>query len=39
MIATAPVEDFNVAAIRSYRGVVDSKVSDVDETPVSHVEE
>ena len=40
MIARAPGEDFNVAAIRSCHGAVDSKVSDaVDEVSVSHVNE
>ena len=39
VIARAPVEDFNVGAVRSHRGAIDSKVSDVDETSVSYVDE
>jgi len=39
VIARASDEDFSMAAVRSYRGAVDSKVSDVDEASVSHVEE
>jgi hypothetical protein len=27
-----------VAAVRSHRGAIDSKFSDVDEVPVSHVD-
>jgi hypothetical protein len=34
-----PGEDFNVAAVRSHRSAFDSKFSDVDEAPVSHVDE
>jgi hypothetical protein len=34
-----PGEDFNVAAVRSHRSAIDSKFSDVDEVPVSHVDE
>jgi len=40
VVTTASGEDFHVAAIRSYQGAVDSKVSDaVDEASVSHVDE
>ena len=40
MIARAPGEDFNVAAVRSHRGAIDSKVSYVfDEASVSYVAE
>ena len=40
MIERDSVEEFNVAAVRSYEGAVDSKVSDVvDEASVSHVDE
>jgi len=40
MMARAPSKDFNVAAICSQRGTIDSKVSYViDETSVSYVEE
>jgi len=40
VIARASAEDFNVAAVRSYQGAVDSNVSDVfDEASVSHVDE
>jgi hypothetical protein len=37
VIARAPGEDFNVAAVRSHRGAF--KVSDVDEASVSRVDE
>jgi hypothetical protein len=39
VIARAPGEDFNVAAVRSHRGAIDRKVSDVDEASVSYVDE
>jgi len=39
VIARASAEDFNVAAVRTYHGAVDSKVCDVDEVSVSHVDE
>jgi len=39
VIARASSEDFNVAAVRSYRAAIDSKVSDVDEASVSYVDE
>jgi len=39
VIARAPGEDFNVVAVRSHRGAIDSKVSDVDEASVSYVDE
>jgi len=40
VIARVSAEDFNVAAVRSYQGAVDSKVSDVViEASVSHVDE
>ena len=40
VIARAPGEDFNVAAVHSHRGASDSKVSDVvDEASVSYVDE
>jgi hypothetical protein len=39
VIARAPGEDFNVAAVRCHRGAIDSKVSDVDGASVSYVDE
>jgi len=39
VIARASGEDFNMDAVHSCRGAVDSKVSDVDEALVSHVDE
>jgi hypothetical protein len=38
MIARAPGEDFNMAAVRSNRGAISIKVSDVDAL-VSYVDE
>jgi hypothetical protein len=38
VIARAAGEDFNVAAVRSHRGTIDSEVSDVDEVSVSYVD-
>jgi len=40
VIAGASSEDFNVAAVGSHRGAIDSKVSDVvDEVSMSYVDE
>ena len=40
VMARASAKDFNVAAVRSYQGAIDSKVSDVvNEASVSHVDE
>ena len=40
VIARPPGKDFNVAAVRSHRGAIDSKVSDViEEASVSYVDE
>jgi len=39
VIARASGDDFDVASVRSYRGAVDSKVSDiVDEAFMCHVD-
>jgi hypothetical protein len=38
MIASAPGEEFNVAAVHSHWGATDSKISDdVDEASMSYV--
>jgi len=37
VVARPPGDDFNVAAVRSHRGAIHSKVSDVDEVSVSYV--
>jgi hypothetical protein len=40
VMARAPGEDFNVAAVRSHRDAIDSEVSDVvDEASVPYVDE
>jgi hypothetical protein len=39
VIARAVGEEFNVAAVRSHRGVIDSVCSDVDESSASYVEQ
>jgi hypothetical protein len=40
VIARAPGENFNVAAVRSHRGAIDSRVSNVvGEASVSYVDE
>ena len=39
VIARASAEDFNVAAVRSYQGEIDNKISHVNEASVSHVDE
>jgi hypothetical protein len=39
VIARTPGEDFNVAAVISHQGAINSKVRDVDEASVSYVDE
>jgi hypothetical protein len=39
VIARTPDENFNLAAVRSHRGAIYIKVSDVDEASVSYVDE
>ena len=36
--ARAPGEEFNLAAVRSHRGAIDRKISDVDEASVSYAD-